>query len=279
MSTPVNPCLWFDGKSRDVARFYEATFPDAWILGGTSPIVEVQVGDLKLTLLDGGPGYTVNPAMSFFYNCDGVGCIDTLWKALVEGGSVLMALDEYPFARRYGWVADRFGVNWQLCLPSGTPRQKVFPSLLFTQDRCGRAEEALRFTTSVFPDSSVGTISRYGPGQAPDREGTVNYGEFCLGGQWFTAMDSAYPHQFTFTAGTSLVVTCDTQAEIDRLWGLLTDGGSEVRCGWLEDRFGVSWQVVPRVLGELMADPTRSERVVQTFLGMKKLDIEALLRA
>jgi predicted 3-demethylubiquinone-9 3-methyltransferase (glyoxalase superfamily) len=279
MNNPINPCLWFDGQAKAVADFYTATFPGAKLLGGSNLILQVRVGDLKLSLLNGGPQYKVNPAISFFYNCESVAEIDALWKSLSAGGNALMPLDTYPFARKYGWVADQFGVSWQLILPSAPPKQKVFPSLMFTQDRCGRAEEATRFYASVFEDSAVGTISRYGADQAPDREGTINYGEVCLGGQWFTVMDSAHPHQFSFTEGVSLILTCENQKEIDFFWSRLSEGGSEGQCGWLKDRFGVSWQVVPRVLATLMADPARSKRVVAAFLPMKKLDIETLMRA
>jgi predicted 3-demethylubiquinone-9 3-methyltransferase (glyoxalase superfamily) len=275
----INPFLWFDNQAAAVSEFYAATFPGARLLGGSPPVVSVRVGELKLSLLDGGPQFKVNPSISFFYNCESETEIDALWKSLSGGGTARMPLDAYPFARRYGWIEDRFGVNWQLILPSAPPRQKVFPSLMFTQERCGKAEEALRFYTSVFKGSSVGTLSRYGAGQAPDREGTLNYGEFSLAGHWFSAMDSAHPHQFTFTEGVSLCVTCENQQEIDYFWDRLTEGGSESQCGWLKDRFGVSWQVVPRVLEELMADPARSKRVVEAFLQMKKFDIAALLRA
>ena len=279
MSNPINPFLWFDNQARAVADFYAATFPGARLLGGSPLVVSVQVGELKFSLLNGGPQFRVNPSISFFYNCESEAEIDALWKSLSRDGSVLMLLDAYPFARKYGWVADKFGVNWQLIMPSTPPRQKVFPSFMFTQHRCGRAEEALRFYTSVLKDSSVGTLSRYGAGQAPDREGTLNYGEFSLGGQWFSVMDSAQPHQFTFSEGISLYLRCENQEEIDYFWGRLSEGGSEGQCGWLKDRFGVSWQVVPRVLEELMADPARSKRVVEAFLKMRKFDIAGLMRA
>jgi predicted 3-demethylubiquinone-9 3-methyltransferase (glyoxalase superfamily) len=279
MNNPIHPFLWFDGRARAAADFYAATFPDVKTLGGSPMVVSVEVGGLKLSLLNGGPQFKVNPSISFFYNCATEAEIDHLWKALSRGGEVLMPLDTYPFAKKYGWLADQFGVNWQLTFPSAPPRQKVFPSLMFTQDRCGRAEEAMRFYTSVFKESSVGTISRYGAGQAPDKEGTLNYGEFSLGGQWFSVMDSAHPHQFGFTEGVSLYVTCENQEEIDYYWRRLAEGGSEGQCGWLKDRFGVSWQVVPRVLEELMADPARSKRVIDAFMKMRKLDIASLLKA
>jgi len=279
MSSTINPFLWFDDQARAAADFYVATFPDAKLLGGSPMVVSVEVGGLKLSLVNGGPQFKIDPSISFFYNCDSEAEIDRLWNALSREGTVLMPLDAYPFARRYGWLADRFGVNWQLILPSAPPRQKAFPSLMFTREVCGRAEEALRFYTSVFKDSSVGTLSRYGAGQAPDREGTLNYGEFSLGGP--------NRHSANASEGISLYVRCENQGEIDYFGRRLSEGGSESQCGWLKDRFGVSWQVVPRVLEELMADPrsgsstdpARSKRVVEAFMKMRKFDIETLLNA
>ena len=275
----MNPCLWMDGTAREAAAFYESVFSDAKSLGGSGVMAEIQVADLRLSLLDGGPQFKINPSISFFYNCGDQKEIGRLWAALSAGGSELMPLGNYPFAAAYGWLADRFGVNWQLILPLSPPRQKAFPSLMFTQGNSGRAEEALKLYGEVFAGSSVGTVSRYAAGQAPDKEGTLNYAELALGTQWISLMDSAQAHQFGFSEGVSLIVTCDSQAEIDHFWDGLSRGGSEIQCGWLKDRFGVSWQVVPRALGELMSDPGRAPRVMEALLKMKKLDLAALLGA
>lgn len=172
MSNPINPFLWFDNQAGAAADFYVATFPGARRLGGSPLVVSVEVGGLKFSLLNGGPQFKVNPSISFFYNCGSEAEIDALWKSLSREGSVLMPLDAYPFARKYGWVADKFGVNWQLTLPSAPPRQKVFPSLMFTQDRCGRAEEALRFTPpcSRIPRSGLSAATepaRHPTGKVP----------------------------------------------------------------------------------------------------------------
>jgi predicted 3-demethylubiquinone-9 3-methyltransferase (glyoxalase superfamily) len=279
MIHPAKTCLWFDGLAQAVAEFYATTFPGARKTGDSGLVATVEVGGLELMLLNGGPDFKPNPAISFFYNCDNEDGLDALWAALSAGGSVLMPLDHYPFAKKYGWVADKFGVNWQLILPDAPPKARAFPSLMFTGANAGRAEEAISFYSSLLPGSGTGTLSRYGPDQAPDREGSINYGEFSLQGQWFSAMDSAWPHGFTFTEGTSLVLTCDTQEEIDRLWTALAEGGEEGRCGWLKDSFGLSWQVVPSALETLMSDPERSQRVVAAFMKMGKLDIETLRRA
>ncbi|NNM67922.1 MAG: VOC family protein [Spirochaetales bacterium] len=279
MKQLIQPCFWFDKQASEAAAFYRSVFPDVEVLSAGETVVNLKIADQRLMLLNGGPYFSVNPSISLFYHAADRPEIDRLWQALLVGGEVRMPLKEYPFAPRYGFLADQFGVNWQLILPRESPRQKLHPSLMFTQDRCGRAEEAIQFYTNLFPNSSVGFLSRYGAGAEPDKEGALNYSTFELGGQWFSAMDSAQRHPFTFTEGVSLFLECDTQDEIDFYWSRLGDGGSESQCGWLKDRFGLSWQVVPKILGELMADPERAQRVVKTFLPMKKLIIDELIRA
>jgi predicted 3-demethylubiquinone-9 3-methyltransferase (glyoxalase superfamily) len=279
MAAPIVPCLWFDGKAQEAADFYARVFPDAAKAYDSGLTVGLRVAELDLMLLNGGPEYSINPSISFFYDCRSEAELDRLWASLSEGGSVLMDKGEYPFARRYGWVADRFGVNWQLILREGEVRQRAFPSLMFTREQAGRAEEAIRFYAAVFKDAEVGDLSRYGPGMEPDREGSVNYGQFRLGSRWMTAMDSAHAHEFGFSEGLSLVVACADQAEVDYFWERLSEGGSEGRCGWLKDRFGLSWQVVPESLGRLMSDPDRAPRVVEAFMKMSKLVISDLEKA
>jgi predicted 3-demethylubiquinone-9 3-methyltransferase (glyoxalase superfamily) len=276
MSATVNPCLWFDGQAQEAAGFYASVFPDAVIVGDAGIMVTLRVADLELSLLNGGPEFKINPAMSFFYSCASAAEVDRLWALLAPGGAEMIPLGTYPFARRYGWTADKFGVNWQLILHDQEPKQRAYPSLMFTGANCGRAEEAMSFYASVFEDAAIGDISRYGPGMEPDREGAVNYSQFRLGGRWLAAMDSARPHDFAFSEADSLIVTCDDQAQIDRFWARLSAGGSESQCGWLKDKFGLSWQVVPRVLGELMSDPERARRVMPALLKMGKLDIATL---
>jgi predicted 3-demethylubiquinone-9 3-methyltransferase (glyoxalase superfamily) len=277
MKGPIRACAWLDGRGAEAAAFYASAFPDGVAAGGSPPVTLAEVGGMRLDLLDGGPIFKPNPSISFFYHCETEAEIDDLWSRLSEGGSALMTLGEYPFAKKYGWVADRFGLNWQLML--GSAPQKAYPSLMFTGKNAGRAEEALRFYASVFEGSRTGRLSRYGPGQEHDAEDDLNYAELFIGGTWLSLMDSGYPHEFGFDEGLSLVVTCESQAEIDRYWSRLAEGGSEGQCGWLKDRFGLSWQVVPSVLEELMSDPERAPRVVDAFMKMRKFDIEALTRA
>jgi predicted 3-demethylubiquinone-9 3-methyltransferase (glyoxalase superfamily) len=152
--------------------------------------------------------------------------------------------------------------------------QKITACLWFD----GKAEEAALFYTSIFKNSKLGKISRYGEG-GPQPKGTVLTVTFKLDGQEFLALNGG--PQYQFTPAVSFMVNCKTQKELDRMWARLSEGGKDIQCGWLVDKFGVSWQIVPSVLGKLMADPdpARSARVFQALMGMKKLDIKALKKA
>jgi predicted 3-demethylubiquinone-9 3-methyltransferase (glyoxalase superfamily) len=152
--------------------------------------------------------------------------------------------------------------------------QKITPFLWFD----GKAEEAMKFYTSIFKNSKVGNVSRYGDaGQGP--KGTVMSATFELEGQKFMALNGG--PEFKFTPAISLFVNCETQQEVDELWEKLSAGGEKSRCGWLKDKYGLSWQIIPAVLGELLADkdPEKSKRVMQAMLQMDKIDIEGLKRA
>jgi predicted 3-demethylubiquinone-9 3-methyltransferase (glyoxalase superfamily) len=246
--------------------------------------------------INAGPLFRFNPSISFMVNFDPLffGAegtrerdarkkIDEVWEKLSDGGQALMPLDKYPFSERYGWIQDRYGLTWQLILtnPEGEPRPPIIPSLLFTEQNAGKAEEAIDFYVSVFRNSRRGSLNRYGPRQDPDREGTIAFADFMLENQWFAAMDSAREHGFVFNEAVSLMVNCDDQADIDYYWEKLSAVPESEQCGWLKDRYGVSWQIVPTVLDEMMkdADKNRARSAVEAMLQMKKLDIAALERA
>jgi predicted 3-demethylubiquinone-9 3-methyltransferase (glyoxalase superfamily) len=149
--------------------------------------------------------------------------------------------------------------------------QKIKPFLWFD----GRAEEAANFYVSVFKGGKIVGITRYGDDE-PGEAGEVMTATFEIEGQEFIALDGG--PQFTFTPAISFFVSCETQAEVDELWAKLTDGGEESQCGWLKDKFGVSWQIIPTALMELMSDPDdeKSSRVMQAMLKMTKIDVQAL---
>jgi predicted 3-demethylubiquinone-9 3-methyltransferase (glyoxalase superfamily) len=277
MKNSIYPCLWFDGKAKEAAEFYCSIFDNSVVTNDNQMAVTFVSNGQKFMCLNGGPVFTFNPSISFFVVIETEKELDKAWNQLMEGGKVLMPLDKYEWSKKYGWVQDKYGVSWQLSFSTiGEVGQKFTPVLMFTGEQAGKAETALQFYTSVFDDSGVTGILRYTKDEN-DVEGTVKHAQFNLGKHVFMAMDSSYQHEFSFNEAISLVVDCENQNEIDYYWGKLTEGGEESQCGWLKDKFGISWQIVPKILGELMNDPVKSEKVVQAFLKMKKFEIDKLV--
>jgi predicted 3-demethylubiquinone-9 3-methyltransferase (glyoxalase superfamily) len=154
--------------------------------------------------------------------------------------------------------------------------KQITPCLWFDH----QAEDAARFYTSIFRNSKIENISRYGKEGFEvhkQKEGTVLTVGFQINGQSFTALNGG--PVFKFNESISFQVFCETQEEIDHYWNKLTEGGQEGQCGWLTDKFGISWQIIPSIVPKLMSDPARSDRVMKAFLQMKKFDIEKLVRA
>lgn len=293
------PNLWFDRQAEEAAAFYATLFKSSGVgepiratkagfeihglPEGTVMSLPFQLAGQDFVGINGGPLFKFNPSVSFLIACKTSGEVEALWDRLVAGGEPLMELGAYPFSERYGWTADRYGLSWQVMAMGGREiRQKIVPTLMYVGPQAGKAEEAIRFYASAFGDSRIGDILRYGRGEEPDREGTVKHAAFTLEGLGFAAMDSAFDHKFGFSEAVSFLRPCHTQKEIDRLWAKLTaDGGQEGMCGWLKDRFGVSWQIAPLRLGQMLRDPDprKVERVTEAFLKMKKLDLNELEKA
>lgn len=285
----ITPHLWFDKEAVEAAELYTSTLPGSKVTN-VSKITDTPSGDCDIVSFDlagqpfmaisAGPHFRFTPAASFLVRCDSHDEVDALWAKLSEGGTALMPLDSYPFSERYGWTEDRYGLSWQVMHDAeGAIEQKITPTLMFTGDVCGKAEEAIEHYTSVFPDSKVGHILRYGEGQEPDRAGTIQHVGFSLQGYELAAMDSARG-EGGFNEAVSLMVGCESQDEIDYYWDKLSAVPEAEQCGWLKDRFGVSWQIVPADLDELMGRGTDEQRaaVTQAFLAMKKFDLAELNR-
>ena len=298
----ITPHLWFDKEAREAAQFYTSLFPNSKVTNittlhdtpsGDCDVVSFELWDQDFMSISAGPLFKFNPSVSFMVNFgpphfEDSGAartkLDSVWEELSDGGTALMPLDKYPFSERYGWIQDKYGLSWQLILTNaeeGEPRPPIVPSLLFVGDKCGKAEEAMKFYLSVFKDAKQGIVARYPAGMEPDKEGTIMFADFMLENQWFAAMDSAREHNFNFNEAVSLMVKCKDQEEIDYYWQNLSAVPESEQCGWLKDKYGVSWQVTPAVLGEMMTDGTREQidRVTQAFLPMKKFDIAKLKEA
>jgi predicted 3-demethylubiquinone-9 3-methyltransferase (glyoxalase superfamily) len=295
----ITPNLWFDRQAEEAAKFYTSIFKNSRVgkitraskagfeihglPEGTVMTIEFEIEGQKFIALNGGPLFKFTPAVSFLVACNTKEEVDAIWEKLSEGGTALMELGEYPFSEKYGWMQDRYGLSWQVMfIGDRKMKQKITPTLMFVGEQCGKAETAINFYTSVFKNAEIGNILRYVKGEEPDKEGTIKHAAFTLENQGFAAMDSARNHNFTFNEAISFMVECETQEEIDYYWKKLTaDGGQESMCGWLKDKFGVSWQVAPTVLGEMLGDHDKEkvERVTNAFLKMKKFDIGELKKA
>ena len=296
MSQRIVPFLWFDDQAEAAARFYAGLLPGSAVTtvsrygpegfahhgrpAGSVMVAEFDIAGYRMAALNGGPHFRPTPALSYMLIIEDADPLRRVWDALAAGGEVLMPLGEYPWGPLYGWLNDRFGVSWQLYLGARTDTggQAVVPSFLFTRDRAGQAEAAMEHYTAVFPDSGVGGLLRH-DGTGHDPAGSVMHAQVTLLGEVFAFGDSAEAHAFGFTEGNSLVVYCDSQDEIDHYWHALSAVPGAEMCGWLKDRFGVSWQIVPREIPELMADPATAGPVMAAVMTMKKLDLAALKAA
>lgn len=294
----IVPHLWYDKEAKEAAEFYCSIFPDSKITNvttlqdtpsGDCDIVSFELSKQPFMAISAGPLFKFNPSVSFILNFDpsrdknARKNLDATWEKLSSGGTALMPLDKYPFSERYGWIQDKYGLSWQLILsnPDGEERPFIVPSLMFVGTVCGKAEEATNFYLSVFKNTKRGMIARYPEGMAPSKEGTIMFTDFMLENQWFAAMDSAGEHKFAFNEAVSLMVYCDDQKEIDDYWEKLSAVPEAEQCGWLKDKYGLSWQIVPVGMDEMMREGTKEQiaRLTQAFLPMKKFNLAELRKA
>lgn len=278
MENTLYPCLWFDGNAKEAADFYCSVFEQAKILQDTPMVTTFEIRGTKFMGLNGGPMYKINSSISFFVYCGSEQEIDRLYKIFTEGGSVLMPLGAYGWSKKYAWIIDKFGVNWQLDIDDIKSEQKIVPTLLFANQKKESVKSAVTHYESVFSNSKILLEAPYGAdSQLP--AGTLLFAQMKLSDFILNAMSSTLPHDFDFTPGVSFVIECEDQQQIDYYWEKLGKDGRYSMCGWLEDKFGVSWQIVPTILLKLMADPERSSRVIQAFLKMQKFEIDKLMHA
>lgn len=211
----IVPHLWFDKEAKEAAEFYCSVFSDSIIKYNTI-LPDTAGGDCE----------TVSFTLS---------------------GHPFQAISAGPMFRFNPSIS--FILNFD---PSRDERPFITPTLMFVGNVCGKAEEAGNHYLSVFRNTDRGLTARYPEGMEPDQEGAVMYSDFLLENQWFVAMDSAQQHDFVFNEAVSFMVYCDTQEDVDHYWQKLSAMPEAEQCGWLKDRYGLSWQIVPRVLDTMM---------------------------
>lgn len=284
----ITPCIWYDSEAEEAVKFYSSLFDNSKVNRiirygkegfeyhhkpeGSVMTVEFELNGQSFLALNGGPDFKLNESISFFVYCESEERINFLYEKLCEGGSINMPLDKYDWSPKYAWVKDKFGVSWQLDIEAINSPQKIVPSLMFVNEKYALVKEAMNHYTSIFPDSKI--LMEY------PAEDYLLFAQIKLNGYLLNLMSGGkMTHNFDFNDAMSLIINCETQDEIDYYWNKLTEGGQEVQCGWLKDKFGVSWQVVPKILNELISDPKKSNKTMNAIFQMVKLDINTLIKA
>ena len=288
----IVPHLWFNGNAKEAVNFYRTLFDDSKMMleqkldgtpsGENAAYYEFTLAGQLFGALNGGPHFTFNPAISISVNCETIEETEVLWQKLIEGGRALMPLQEYTFSKLYGWVEDKYGLSWQVIYTEGFEyEQKITMQLMFSGHMTGKANEAIKYYTDLFKDGVIGDIHEYEEGQAVQEDAKISHANFSILDTEILASDNGTQTDYTFNEAISLMVLCVTQAEIDYYWEKLSADPEAEQCGWLKDKFGVSWQIVPANMNELMSRGTQAQidAVTQEFLKMKKLDKNHLERA
>ncbi|ALC06186.1 hypothetical protein CDES_08970 [Corynebacterium deserti GIMN1.010] len=292
------PSIWCPGTADEAAAFYQDAFsdfpggveiletvryPEEGLLDFQQPLagktltIDLSIAGFRFTLVNAGEEFTPNPSISFMLIFDTIRDPqarehqDGVWEKLLAGGSELMPIGKYPFSPRYGWVQDKFGVSWQLIqsAPEEQAGPSVITSLMFGGAAQNKAVEAQEFYVKVFPNSAIGPRAPYGEPTGPATAEAVSFSQFQLDGEWVFAMDSGVEQDFSFTEGVSLIYEAHGQEELDAIWDALSAVPEAEACGWLKDKFGVSWQIVPDNMAELMSKPGAYEKLME----MKKIMI------
>jgi len=280
MNNSIYPCITLKNQVTQAANFYIDVFGNGKI-GQTSPwVVQIELSGQKIMLLNDGPTSKPNASISFMVMNTDTEETEKQWNKLITDGHALMPLNSYPWSSRYGWVQDKYGVSWQLYTSEkGDTTQRICPTFMFTGKNLGKATEAIHFYTELFPDSKIEGIMNYSEEEGENID-FVKHAQFKLNNYTFMAMDSSMEHGFDFNDAVSIVVECADQAEIDKYWNILSsEGGREVACGWLTDKYGVCWQIIPQNIAKLISDPERAQRVMPVMMKMKKLVIADLENA
>lgn len=285
----IHPSLCFSNNIKQAVDFYISVFKNSSIKkiayygedaakatgqkSGDILSIEFEIEN-QVFLAIGGTDFKFSPALSFSVYCEDEKEINSLWEKLSKNGPVLMELQKYPWAEKYGWCTDAYGLSWQLII--GKSEQKITPSFLFVNELFGKGEEAIKFYTSLFKNSKIKNIHR------DQNSNTVMHATFILDGESFVLMEGAgKEHKHTMTPATSFIINCEDQKEIDYFWDKFSEKGTPNVCSWIQDQYGISWQVVPSTLGAMVADPDqrKSQNVMNAVMSMSKLNVETLISA
>ena len=274
MNNNIFPCLWFNQNGSEAAKFYTSVFRNTKITVDTPMVINIEIEGQKLMFLNGGPMFQPNLTLSLMMMCDSKEEAESYYQKLSEKGKVMMELDSYPWSESYAWVEDQYGISWQIYYTKEY-KQKFSPVMMFTGQNNGKCKEALNYYTTVFPNSNIESVMEYEEGQG-DTAGNVAHSQFNINDYLMMAMDSSHGHKVNFTEGTSMTIMTKDQEETDYYWNEFTKEGQESMCGWLKDKYGFSWQIVPNRLIELTNthEVEKAQKAFGAMMKMKKIIIK-----
>lgn len=289
MTQTLIPHLWYDTQALEAAQTYTQVFANADIdwthtlsdtPSGQAHLVQFHLGDLSLAAISAGPYFQLNESASLMVRLKDKAEVDRIYQALGHNGQDLMPLGQYPFSDYYVWFKDAFGLSWQLMLdPELSDKDyHIDTCLLFSMDQVGLADDFLSYYSTVFDSARIGHRSYYQAGQAPDQRAKLNYGELFIQDQRLVVMDHGYTGVAQFNEAFSFMVYVDTQKEADAYYQALSAVPQAEQCGWVKDKFGLSWQIVPRIIMEAYGkySPQQLKAMNDAIMSMKRLDIEVI---
>lgn len=276
-------CLWFDGQLPEAAEFYLSIFEDSHKKNetyfmtddhgkiGDHLTITLELAGCEFLLLNGGDLFKPTPSISYVVNCENEEQLHYVWERLNQQGETLMPLTDYPELGKYGWTNDRYGFSWQVRL--GDSLQTIVPCIMFANENFGLAQAAIDEWINVFGGKQTFVIK--------GKEERLRASGFQLRGHDLIIMDSPEKHAFSFSMANSFYFYFKDQADIDQVWGGLTDAGKEWPCGWMEDRYGVYWQTMNRQLLDWTNDPdvAKAKRATKELYKMKRIDLAQIKRA
>lgn len=294
----IFPFIWYEDKAEEAMQFYVSAFANSKVgnvkryptdyqvgpvpgMGGKVLTGVFEIDGYRMMCLDGGPFFKLTPTISISVQCKDEAEIDALHAKLRDGGADLMPLNTYEWSKKYAWINDKYGLSWQLNVPNDYSqiKNRFAETKMFHGAINGKAEEAINFYTSIFPDSKVDGVYRHDKEMMGAMPGMLAHADYTLMGQSFMALDGGTVHKFGVTGAISLLVECANQAEIDKYWSALSADPAAEQCGWCKDKFGFSWQIVPD-MGKWVGDESAgAQRATAAMLEMKKIIIADLERA
>jgi predicted 3-demethylubiquinone-9 3-methyltransferase (glyoxalase superfamily) len=276
LDSTIYPCILFQNQAQEAAEFYTQIFSHGKILIDLAEFTLFEIEGLKFKAINSHQSdYKSNPAFSFMVSFQDVKELDNLWNQLKSGGITIMPLGEHAWSSRYGWIQDQFGVSWHLILSESPASmyQKISAVLVFGEEMLAKAEIASNFYLEIFKNSKRDIPQHF---ISTETQKLVKHSPIYIQNYLIRVMESSIEQPFEFSPGISLVVECSDQAEIDAYWNALAFGGKEGSAGWVKDKFGIYWQIIPKELNEWIQNSANKLRIISELKSMQKIDIAQL---